>query len=77
MPFDRTKLKKVTIEDLEIGLDVYEDKNGLIKYYIDKTFNKQLNNISIPLVVINDPNGFFKINSLVYRSINNLLYIAK
>lgn len=75
MYFDRTKLKQVTIDDLEIGQSVYEDKNGLINYCVDKSFDKEANELSIPLLVVNDPNRYFKRNQLVYRNISNLLFI--
>ena len=75
MYIDRTKLKKANTEDLSFGQTLYEDKNGLITYQVDRTYNKIVHDKSIPLIVVNDINGYFKKNMLVYRDINNLLYI--
>lgn len=75
MYFDRTKLKKVEDTELKFGQTVYEEHQGMITYTVDKTYNKIVHEYTIPLVVVSDANGYFKKNSLVYRSINNLLYI--
>lgn len=73
MQFDRTKLKQVEVSDLFIDMNVYEIKQGVIIYRVDKSFDKQFDKESIPLVVVSDTNGYFKRNQVTHRPISNLL----
>ena len=74
MKIDRSKLKKID-KVLTVGEILYEINGGMIIYEVDKTYNKEEHEFSIPLIVVNDYNGYFKTNTLVQRQISKLLYL--